>query len=299
MANVAIVHESLPMVVFGEPSPPAPDRVLHVVRPNIPDAPLRDLLRALATGRVPSPPPARAIAAEAPVLTQVRRLETARDLSAIEAMATEALVQLTGSDRAFYLAYEADGSLWSEALRRRSGDDRKAFAGLAGWAARTGLPAHATCAGDDPRWFPAIDDPDGKPQTRIAVHPVVTDAKRVRAVLVSVRRWRHHDYSEGDLRWLGTYAELVAPIIERILSRPITIPPPLLMPEPGPADDTTIETAPFQRMAPSTTLTGMPSTPREPAEDRTAKRRAAEAAVAAAQTALAEAEAKLRDSDED
>jgi hypothetical protein len=300
LANVAIVHETLPMVVFGEPSPPAPERVVHVVRPSIPDVPLRELLRALATGRVPSPPPARAIAAEAPVLTQVRRLETARDLSAIEALATEALVQLTGSDRAYYLAFEADGSLWSEAQRRRAGDDRRAFAGIAGWAARTGLPAHATCAGDDPRWLSAIDDPEGKPQTRIAVHPVVTDARRVRAVLVSVRRWRHADYSDGDLRWLATYAELAAPIIERILSRPVTIPPPL--PEPG--EDPTLETAPYERVPPSTTLPGVPSTPRLPApiavpDERTAKRRAAQAAVDSARAELAKAEAALIDSDDD
>jgi hypothetical protein len=227
MANAAIVHESLRMVVFGEPSPPAPERVVHVVRPNLADQPLRDLLRALATGRIPMPPPSRAIAAEAPVLTAVRRLESARDLGAIEALMVEAVTSLTGADRAYCLAYLEDGSLWSESLRRRGGDRRHAIAGMAGWAARTGLPVHATCAGDDARWFPGIDDPEGKAQQRIAVQPVVTDARRVRLVLVSVRRWRHADFNDGDLRWLATYAELAGPIVERILSRPITVPPPL------------------------------------------------------------------------
>jgi hypothetical protein len=374
MANVAIVHETLPMVVMGEPSPPAPERVVHVVRPNIPDDQLRELLHALATGRVPAPPPSRAISAEPPVLSHARRLESARDLSAIEAMAIEAIVELTGSDRAYCLAFEADGSLWSESLRRRSGDDRRAFAGIAGWCARTGLSAHATCAGDDARYLPSIDDPDGKAQTRIAVHPIVTDAKRVRAVLISVRRWRHADYNAGDLRWLATYAELAGPIIERILSRPITIPPPLqpmetVTPPPSPAvpdddddveemdaedvhdddddddddddeadaspaaarsatdhdhdhdpddedatgvvprveppEDTTVESIPaivaayLDRTPPSTTQPGILLAHRQPAEDRTGKRRAAEAAVAAARAALEEAEAALRDSDDD
>jgi hypothetical protein len=296
LSNIAIVDNSLAIVVVGEPSPPAPDRVVHVVRPTIGDDHLRDLLIALTTGRAIDVA-LRPGASPAKVIARSRALDTLRSIARVEATCIDAITELTGADRAYCLAYDsADGSLWSEALRRRMGDERRAFAGIAGWAARTGLPAHASCAGDDPRWLPEIDDPEGKPQTRIAAQPIVHD-RRVRAVLVAVRRWRRSDFSDGELEALARFAELASAPVERVTLAPSPTPPPLPAVDP-PDDTTTIDRAPVRASA-STTLTGLPAQrrPATPPPLPDPHVRAAEAAVAAARDAKLKAEEALAEAE--
>lgn len=276
MANVGIVHDSLAVVVIGEPSPPAPARVVHVIRPTVGDDALRALLRALASGRAIAAPP-RPGAIDPRVTAALKRLDAARSLIYLENTSSDAVIELTGADRAYCLFHEAtSGALWSEVRKKQSGDDRSAFAGLAGWAARTGLPAHAACAGDDPRWLPDIDDPEGKAQTRIAVEPVVV-AGHTRAVLVAVRRWRHADFTEVELGAFARFADNAGAVFERVMSRPAPPPPP----------------APAARAEPSSTLTGMPSQAREPAPSLADRIAAAEAEVSAARKKLEAAELVL------
>ncbi len=287
MANISIVHESLAIVVIGEPSPPAPARVVHVVRPGIGDDALRALLKGLASGRVlPAPPRTGAI--DPRVTAAVRKLDATRATGAFEAAAVEAVRELAGADRAYCLLHDpTSGALWSQARREGGTDDRTSFAGLAGWAARTGLPAYAPCAGDDPRWLPEIDDPEGKPQTRLAVEPVVYQG-HVRAVLIAVRRWRHADFTDVEKAALGRLADNIGPILDRSLSRPAAVPPPVpAKPPPVPAR------ASAPRIEPSTTLTGMPQQTRDPAPSLTDRIRAAEAEVVQARFRLEAAERTL------
>jgi len=122
LGNISIVDNSLAIVVLGEPSPPAPDRVVHVVRPTIGDDHLRDLLIGLSTGR-PIDVPLRSGASPAKVIARARALDSVRSIARVEAICIDSITELTGADRAYCLAYDAaDGSLWSEALRRRMGD---------------------------------------------------------------------------------------------------------------------------------------------------------------------------------
>ncbi|MGE5187034.1 MAG: GAF domain-containing protein [Acidobacteriota bacterium] len=290
MANIAIVHESLAIVVIGEPSPPAPPRVVHVVRPAIGDDALRALLKSLASGRVLQAPP-RSGAIDPRVTAAVRKLDAARTAGALEATAVEAIRELAGADRAYCLLHDpSSGALWSEARRESGKDDRTSVAGLAGWAARTGLPAYAPCAGDDPRWLPEIDDPEGKPQTRLAVEPVVYQG-HVRAVLLAVRRWRHADFTDVEKAALARLADNVGPIIDRVLSRPPAVPPPVPA-KPPPAVP---PRASAPRIEPSTTLAGMPQQPRDPAPSLTDRIRAAEAEVVQARLRLDAAERALEE----
>jgi hypothetical protein len=305
MTNISVVHDSVAIVVIGEPSPPAPDRVVHVVRPTIADDHLRDLLTGLSTGRAIDVP-LRKGASSAKVIARARSLDTVRSVAAVERIAVDCISELTGADRAYCLAYDpVDGSLWSEALRRRAGDERRAFAGMAGWSARTGLPAHATCAGDDPRWLPDIDDPEGKAQTRVAVQPVVHD-RRVRAVLVAVRRWRRSDFTEADLDLFARFAELASAPIERVWSAPSPTPPSLAAVEPPPElhEVTTVDKAPPappERTPASGTWPGARPRARPPATPppipADPKMRAAEDAVAAAKEAKRKAEEALAEAE--
>ncbi|HSD86434.1 MAG TPA: hypothetical protein VLB44_02930, partial [Kofleriaceae bacterium] len=148
MSSLAIAHEALSVLVVGEPSPPAPDRVVHVVRPTIPDEQLVDLMRALVTGHVIAEPPVAAASESEPKVVEfAQRLARLDDRGAVEMITVEAITALVAADRAHCLFFDpGTGAVWSEALRRTLGDSRRAMGGLVGWAAYTGQTLHASPA---------------------------------------------------------------------------------------------------------------------------------------------------------
>jgi multidrug resistance efflux pump len=215
-----------PVLVIGEAArAPGDPRVWHVIRRGLGDDQVRILLAALAARRPfpapPRPPPQsqddarraqRAFAAS-------RRLAGASDLGAIETIAADVLAELIDADRASCLFHDAgDGSLWSEAkLRGAEGDDRRAIAGLAGFAARTGLAATtATRAGDDPRFVAAIDDPRGDASSHVLVQPVLGADGAVHAVLIAARNGRRQPFGEVEASLLADLAALAAPFLDQL-----------------------------------------------------------------------------------
>ncbi|HTL36835.1 MAG TPA: GAF domain-containing protein [Kofleriaceae bacterium] len=234
VGSLAIAHEALAVIVIGEPSPPAPARVAHVVRPSVSDAQLVAIMRALVTGRVVAEPPTVSDENEPRAVEAAQRIATLDDRGAIEMIAVEAITALTGADRAHCLFFDpASGAFWSEGTRRTLGDSRRAIAGLVGWAAYTGQAIHAEPAGDDPRYLLEIDDPEGKPQSRIMVQPIIGGDRRTHAVLVAARRWRHDPFKPSEVGRLAKFAALVAPTLDLVASGPdgrkprTTIPGPL------------------------------------------------------------------------
>lgn len=215
-ASPDTVHDAMTMVVIGEPSPPTPARVVHVVRPAVPDEQLIDLLRALVTRRTVVDPPAAPVGADPKLGDIARRLSTLSDRGTIETIMLGAITALTDADRAHCLFHDpTSGALWSEARLRAGADDRRATGGLVGWAAHTGQTLHASPAGDDPRWLQELDDPDeGKPQSRLLVQPIISADCRVHAVLVAARRWRRPDFSDREVKALATFAALVGPALD-------------------------------------------------------------------------------------
>jgi GAF domain-containing protein len=214
MSSLAVVHDAMSIVVIGEPSPPAPERVVHVVRPALADDKLIDLLRALTSGRVVVDPP-QPCKSNPRVADAARKLSTLSDRGAIEQTTIEAIAALTAADRAHCLFHDpATGALWSETRRRKGSDDRHAMGGLVGWAAQTGQMVHASPAGDDPRWLQELDDPDGKPQSRLLVQPIIGGDRRVHAVLAVARRWSHADFSPDEIAALASFAALAGPALD-------------------------------------------------------------------------------------
>ena len=162
------------IVVIGDPMH-RPPRAVHVITRTWPDDQLRVLLQAVATGRprpVPAlPPPTNPAEARdaTRALSAGRKLAAATDLAACESTTVEILVELIEVDRAYCLYYDhAEGGIWSEAkLNGPAGDDRRAQAGLAGFAALTGVVANTASAGADPRFVGEIDDPHGDATDRL------------------------------------------------------------------------------------------------------------------------------------
>ncbi len=220
VASLAVVHEAASVIVIGEPSPPAPSRVVHVARPTLSDDMLLALLRAFTTSRVvadpPSPPvPSSAATQGSRVGELAARLAAETDHAAIERIGIEAILALTDADRAQLLFHDPlGGAIWSEAMHRSSGDARRAVAGIVGWCAQTGHAVMASPAGADPRYLLELDDPEGKPQARLLVQPVIGGDRRVHAVLVAARRWRRTDFTEAERGSLRDVAALIAPALD-------------------------------------------------------------------------------------
>jgi biotin carboxyl carrier protein len=222
-----------PVVVIGDPAELAArvdagdladPRIAHIVRRSLPLEHVFVLLASFAGRRTIPPPlpgaddPAAARSAQRAFVAS-RRLAGSSDLAEAESSATAAVIDLVVADRAHCLFHDpADGSLWSEARMREAGDDRRAVAGLAGFAARTGIAAAAGRAGDDARWFAAVDDPLANDDDRLLVQPIASSTGAVHAVLVAARGARRPAFSEADAELLARYADLAAPFIEQLAS---------------------------------------------------------------------------------
>ncbi len=215
VASPTVVHDAATVVVIGEPSPPAPERVAYIARPTLTDDMLGSLLRALVAGRVVAEPPAIGAAITPRVREHAERIAAETDRATIEQLACTAITDLTSADRAQLLFVDpASTHAWSEANLRAAGDDRRAAFGLVGWCAHTGHAALASPAGDDPRYVLELDDPDGKPQARVLVQPVIGADLRVHALLVAARRWRRTDFTDADRTALHDLAALIATAVD-------------------------------------------------------------------------------------
>jgi membrane fusion protein (multidrug efflux system) len=223
-AALSALGEDGPQIVaMGERAAiPADLRIAHVIRRQLPPEQLRPLLRSLIdrhpirtdSDAAPHDPVEARLAQRAFAAT--RRLAGASELGSTEQIAADALLELVDADRASCLFYDSDeGALWSEAkLKSAAGDDRRAIAGLAGWAARTGLAARTSNAGDDPRWAAEIDDLE--PTSQLLVQPVVGADGQVHAVLVAIRRGRRSEFSDTDAALLARFAALAAPLLDQL-----------------------------------------------------------------------------------
>lgn len=221
LAPIGSIPDDASLVVLGEPSGSPPPRVTHTVRLALPDAELVDLLRSLVNGVAVAEPPTAADDADARVADYAHRIGTLDDRGALEMVTIEAVTALTQADRTQVLFFDPQsGALWSEARRRdgATSDVRRATAGIAGWSAYTGRAVHASPAGDDARYVTAIDDPDGKAQSRLLVQPVIGADRRTHAVLIAARRWRRSDFADTERVALRSLAARIATAVDRVVA---------------------------------------------------------------------------------
>lgn len=215
---------SVAVVVIGDPSLPAHPRASHVITRQWHDAPLRILLASLALGRpapeLPLPPPqSPGEARDAQrAINAARKLAAAQDLLQCEQTVVEILIELLEVDRAYCLYYDHEsGAIWSEAkLHGATGDERKAIAGLAGFAAITGRIAIADQMGADPRFVGMIDDPDGDSLDRLIAQPVYGADGYTHAIMIATRRGRRAPFGPNDQLLLARFAKLVTPILDQL-----------------------------------------------------------------------------------
>jgi membrane fusion protein (multidrug efflux system) len=211
-----------PIVIIGEPGEQIDRRIAHVVRRGVPAEHLLVLLASLAGRRPTRPPAAQPDTPDAArnlqrAFAATRRLAGASNLIDAESAMVAATMELMGADRAHCLFHDPDdGALWSEARMRDGDDERRAIAGLAGFAARTGSMTVTERAGLDRRWYAAIDDPAGQPRDRLLAQPIIGCDGAVHTMLVAVRRSRRSAFSAADADLLAHYAALAAPFVDQL-----------------------------------------------------------------------------------
>lgn len=268
VASLGVVHDAASVIVIGEPSPPAPSRVVHIARPTLSDDMLLALLRALTSARVVADPPTPPTTREPRLAEPAERLAAQTDHAAIERIGAEAIRAITDADRAQLLFHDPiGGALWSEAAQRTTGDARRAVAGIVGWCAQTGSAVMASPAGDDPRYLREYDDPEGKPQARLLVQPVIGGDRRVHALLVAARRWRRTDFTEAERANLRDFAALIAPALDTAAltgPRRSSTEPGVQTVSAHPAPTTAAAATPAGPVQTSTTVRSLPPMPTQP-----------------------------------
>lgn len=147
------------------------------------------------------------------MLATLRALATQRDPAAAATILRELLFDHMG-ERARCLFHDSDsGTTWST-----EGDavDVPPGEGLVGTVASTGLARCLERAGDDPRYRPVLDDPEGDVHCRLLLQPVSEPGGPVHAVLVVARPPRAPAFDATARRRMAELARRAAPLLDRI-----------------------------------------------------------------------------------
>jgi membrane fusion protein (multidrug efflux system) len=133
------------------------------------------------------------------------------------AAAISAVRDFCDADRAHCLYFDADsGTLWSAGEGEHEELEHRASAGLAGFAARTGMSARAERASSDPRYRQEVDDPVGDGDERLLVQPVIDPDGTIHAVLVAVRQGKRLPFGDEEALNLAGLAKQWGPLLQRL-----------------------------------------------------------------------------------
>ena len=187
--------------------------IFYRLLPGLAPERLRELLHHAMAPNVPSAPSHADAVRKRRILDHAQRLGALQDTARAATAAIAAVVDVLRADRAQCLYYDDEtGDLWAE-----PGDDVvKASVGVAGFAARTGVPVVLETAAADPAYHGAIDDPAGVGSERIAAQPVIDRDQRVHAVLVAVRGANRPPFSPVETGALAELAAGWAPFVQQL-----------------------------------------------------------------------------------
>gem|GEM_PF-14087 len=204
------------------------DRLFHLSRGTLPDRDLVALLAAAADaassreGRAPragrpSPPPSLPLdrVVDVDLLRRLALARTADDLADALAAAVSCAVRTSAAhcllfDREHQALRPAGAGIPGSEIRHTPA------VGLAGFVARTAVPLCLPRIGEDPRFDPEVDDPEGKPDDRFLAVPVVTGQGEMAAVLIALRRADEPLFEPRDVAALETVAAHTAPYLATV-----------------------------------------------------------------------------------
>jgi len=148
----------------------------------------------------------------------LRRFALARSLPEMADAMKAALTQAVGAQRGRCMLFDPQSQvLWNPEegdepqFGERSGESPAV--GLTSFVLRTGLTLCLPRAGDDPRFDPDLDDPDGDPADRFLGAPVRSGEGEVVAVLTAVRPAQEPPFEPRDVAALESLAAQAAPYL--------------------------------------------------------------------------------------
>lgn len=216
-------HQNVAMMFLADPRSGAPipqdDSLYYVLRPDMSTDDVHAIISSAIVGgnwsELQATPDQAARLQR--MLEVPRQFALQRDLSGATRVATNALIEFLGADRADCLFYDhGSGSLWNEGEGEEKyqggGRDLPARFGLAGFAARTGQPVCVARAKDDPRYHRDIDDPAGNGEERILVQPVAGSDGQIHAVVIAIRGARGEPFSAEDRSLVSWLASQIGPL---------------------------------------------------------------------------------------
>ena len=203
------------------------DRLFHLSRGALPDRDLVALLTSAADAAAEGPrrtdrrsPPASLPLDHVLSADVLRRLALARtldDLTDALAAATADAVAVTAG-RAHCLLVDRENrtlrpSSTGPAGRTEGEMGHTPAVGLAGFVARTAMALRLARVGEDSRFDPEADAPEGTPDDRFLAVPVLTGEGEVAAVLVALRPSDEPQFEPRDVAALETVAAHAAPYL--------------------------------------------------------------------------------------
>ncbi|HEX3129409.1 MAG TPA: HlyD family efflux transporter periplasmic adaptor subunit [Thermoanaerobaculia bacterium] len=192
------------------------DRLFYLSRGSLSDRDLAGLIASAAETLLRRVNAAERQERSLPVET-LRRLALARTLPELAEAVGAAILQATSAQRGRLLVFDPQRqALWNptpeDAEAEPESGDSPAV-GLASFILRTGLTLCLPRVGEDPRFDPDLDNPDGEPAERFLGVPVRGADGEVSAVLVAVRHAQEPPFEPREIAALESTAAHVAPYL--------------------------------------------------------------------------------------
>lgn len=190
------------------------DRLFYLSRGSLSDRDLAGLLTSAAEAllrRVDQP----SFRAERSVsVDMLRRFALARSLPELAETVGSAILQTTSAQRGRCLVFDPQRqALWNPVEEQEPESGESPAVGLASFILRTGLTLCLPRVGEDPRFDPDLDNPDGEPAERFLGVPVRGAEGEVSAVLVAIRHAQEPPFEPREIAALEAVAAHAGPYL--------------------------------------------------------------------------------------
>jgi hypothetical protein len=201
------------------------DRLFYLSRGPLSERDLAGLIESAAGALLRRPDLSPPASPRGPDLSlsvdTLRRLALARTLPELAEAVGVAVLQASSAQRGRCLLFDPQRqALWSPAEGGEAESGESPAVGLASFILRTGLTLCLPRAGDDPRFDPDLDNPDGDPADRFLGVPVRAadgtgegTGRPVAAVLVALRPAQEPPFEPREIAALEAAAAHIAPYL--------------------------------------------------------------------------------------
>ena len=146
---------------------------------------------------------------------RLRALALAQDAAGLAECVRAAIVEAVAADRGRCTVFDPQcQGLWSPGEGDDPEDRESPAVGLTSFILRTGLPVCLPRIGEDPRFDPELDDPEGDAADRFLGVPVRAGDGEVVAVLAALRRPEEPTFEPLEIAALEAVAAHVAPYLK-------------------------------------------------------------------------------------